>query len=32
LLLDAAPTAIWPELARGLMARSPSKMLKTLRE
>ena len=32
LLLDTAPAAIWPELARGLMARSPSKMLQTLRE
>jgi tRNA nucleotidyltransferase (CCA-adding enzyme) len=32
LLLDTEPAKIWPELARGLMARSPSKMLKTLRE
>jgi tRNA nucleotidyltransferase (CCA-adding enzyme) len=32
LLLDTVPAEIWPELARGLMARSPSKMVKTLRE
>jgi tRNA nucleotidyltransferase (CCA-adding enzyme) len=32
LLLDVAPTELWPELVRGLMARSPARMVKTLRE
>ncbi len=32
LLLDVAPCEIWPELARGLMARSPSRMIRILRE
>ena len=31
-LLDVAPTEIWPELVRGLMARSPAKMIRTLRD
>jgi tRNA nucleotidyltransferase (CCA-adding enzyme) len=31
-LLDVAPTEIWPELGRGLMARSPAKMIQTLRD
>lgn len=31
-LLDVAPTEIWPELVRGLMARSPAKMIQTLRD
>ncbi|WP_294537651.1 tRNA nucleotidyltransferase [uncultured Rhodoblastus sp.] len=31
-LLDVAPAEIWPELARGLMARSPAKMIRTLRD
>ena len=31
-LADAAPSEIWPELVRGLMGPSPSKMLKILRE
>ncbi len=31
-LLDVAPSEIWPELVRGLMARSPAKMIETLRE
>lgn len=31
-LLDTAPVDIWPELARGLMGRAPSKMLGNLRE
>jgi tRNA nucleotidyltransferase (CCA-adding enzyme) len=30
-LLDVSPSEIWPELARGLMARSPAKMIETLR-
>jgi len=32
LLTDAAPSEIWPELVRGLMGSSPSKMLRILRE
>jgi tRNA nucleotidyltransferase (CCA-adding enzyme) len=32
LLLDTPPAEIWPELVRGLMGRSPSKMIRTLRE
>ena len=32
LLTDAAPSEIWPELVRGLMGPSPSKMLRILRE
>lgn len=32
LLLDVAPCQIWPELVRGLMARSPSRMIRNLRE
>jgi len=31
-LVDTAPAAMWPELIRGLMARSPSKMIQALRE
>ena len=31
-LLDTAPGEIWPELARGLMGRAPSRMLGNLRE
>jgi tRNA nucleotidyltransferase (CCA-adding enzyme) len=31
-LLDVAPTEIWPELVRGLMARSPGKMIQNLRD
>ncbi len=31
-LVDTAPAGMWPELARGLMARSPSKMIRALRE
>jgi tRNA nucleotidyltransferase (CCA-adding enzyme) len=31
-LLDVAPQKIWPELVRGLMARSPAKMIKILRD
>lgn len=31
-LLDTPPAEIWPELARGLMGRSPSKTIRTLRE
>ena len=31
-LADAAPSEIWPELVRGLMGPSPSKMLGILRE
>jgi tRNA nucleotidyltransferase (CCA-adding enzyme) len=31
-LLDVAPSEIWPELVRGLMARWPAKMIETLRE
>jgi len=31
-LMDIEPSQIWPELARGLMGRSPSKMIETLRE
>ena len=31
-LTDAAPSEIWPELVRGLMGSSPSKMLRILRE
>jgi tRNA nucleotidyltransferase (CCA-adding enzyme) len=31
-LLDVAPRKIWPELVRGLMARSPAKMIKILRD
>jgi tRNA nucleotidyltransferase (CCA-adding enzyme) len=31
-LLDTEPADIWPELARGLMGRAPSKMLANLRE
>jgi tRNA nucleotidyltransferase (CCA-adding enzyme) len=31
-LLDTPPAEIWPELVRGLMGRSPSKMIHTLRE
>jgi tRNA nucleotidyltransferase (CCA-adding enzyme) len=30
-LLDTSPKEIWPELARGLMGRAPSRMLNTLR-
>jgi tRNA nucleotidyltransferase (CCA-adding enzyme) len=30
-LADAAPPEIWPEMARGLMGSSPSKMLRILR-
>jgi tRNA nucleotidyltransferase (CCA-adding enzyme) len=30
-LADAAPSEIWPELADGLMGRSPSKMIQILR-
>ena len=32
LLTGAAPSEIWPELVRGLMGPSPSKMLRILRE
>jgi tRNA nucleotidyltransferase (CCA-adding enzyme) len=32
LLTDTAPSEMWPELVRGLMGRSPSKMIQTLRE
>ena len=31
-LADAAPSQIWPELVRGLMGPSPSKMLRILRQ
>ena len=31
-LADAAPSEIWPELVRGLMGPSPSKMLRILRQ
>ncbi len=31
-LVDTAPAEMWPELARGLMARSPSKMIRALRQ
>lgn len=31
-LADTTPSDIWPELVRGLMGRSPSKMIRTLRE
>jgi tRNA nucleotidyltransferase (CCA-adding enzyme) len=31
-LLDTAPADIWPELARGLMARSPAVAIRALRE
>jgi len=31
-LVDTAPSAIWPELARGLMARSPGVTIGVLRE
>ncbi|WP_374544925.1 tRNA nucleotidyltransferase [Rhodoblastus sp.] len=31
-LLDTLPSEIWPELARGLMGRAPSRMLRNLRE
>lgn len=31
-LAEAAPPEIWPELIRGLMGRSPSKMIRILRE
>jgi tRNA nucleotidyltransferase (CCA-adding enzyme) len=31
-LLDTPPKEIWPELARGLMGRAPSRMLNTLRQ
>jgi tRNA nucleotidyltransferase (CCA-adding enzyme) len=30
-LADAAPSEMWPELVRGLMARSPSTMIRALR-
>jgi tRNA nucleotidyltransferase (CCA-adding enzyme) len=30
-LVDTAPAEMWPELVRGLMARSPSKMIQALR-
>lgn len=32
LLLDAAPSDLWPELARGLMGPAPAKMLRILRD
>ena len=32
LLIDTPPSEIWPELSRGLMGRSPSRMIQTLRE
>jgi tRNA nucleotidyltransferase (CCA-adding enzyme) len=31
-LVDTAPAEMWPELVRGLMARSPSKMIQALRQ
>jgi len=31
-LVDTAPAEMWPELVRGLMARSPSKMIRALRQ
>ncbi len=31
-LFDVAPAQIWPELARGLMGRAPSRMVQILRE
>ena len=30
--MDTAPSEMWPELVRCVIARSPSKMLRTLRE
>lgn len=32
LLLDASPSDLWPELARGLMRPAPAKMLRILRD
>jgi tRNA nucleotidyltransferase (CCA-adding enzyme) len=32
LLIGAAPSEIWPELVRGLMGRSPAKMIQILRD
>ena len=31
-LVDTGPAEMWPELVRGLMARSPAKMIQALRE
>ena len=31
-LVDTAPAEMWPELVRGLMARSPAKMIQALRQ